>query len=180
MPHLTEALASGALRYCPICDGYEVIDRAVGVVAQDEAGVGKALYLRDFTDRISLFPASPEVRFSPAHLDKLRAARIAVSSEAVSSIRLWNGTVTVRHGEHETRCDALYCALGMRVHSELAGGAALDEDGYLLTDRSQMTSREGIYAAGDVMHGLNQISVAVGSAAIAAWAIHRALGPGRR
>ena len=65
----------------------------------------------------------------------------------------------------------------MQVHSELAAGAERDEDGYLLTDRHQQTSVEGLYAAGDVVQGLNQIVVATGGAAVAAAAMHRALGP---
>jgi thioredoxin reductase (NADPH) len=37
------------------------------------------------------------------------------------------------------------------------------------------TSIDGLYAAGDVVHGLNQICVATGQAAIAATAIHHYL-----
>jgi thioredoxin reductase (NADPH) len=97
----------------------------------------------------------------------------------VTSLRLWNNVVTLRHGtgesEEETERDALYSALGVRVHSELTPEAARDDEGYLLTDRHQKTSLDGLFAAGDVAHGLNQISVALGTAAIAAWSIHRAL-----
>ena len=38
-----------------------------------------------------------------------------------------------------------------------------------------MTNVEGLYAAGDVVQGLDQISVACGQAAIAATAIHNRL-----
>jgi thioredoxin reductase (NADPH) len=44
-----------------------------------------------------------------------------------------------------------------------------------LVNEHQLTSVEGLYAAGDVVRGLNQISVADGEAAIAATAIHNAL-----
>jgi len=39
----------------------------------------------------------------------------------------------------------------------------------------QQTTISGLFAAGDVASGLNQISVAFGSAAVAASAMHRAL-----
>jgi thioredoxin reductase (NADPH) len=40
-----------------------------------------------------------------------------------------------------------------------------------------MTSIEGLFAIGDVVSGLNQISVATGHAAIAATAVHNRLEP---
>ena len=44
-----------------------------------------------------------------------------------------------------------------------------------MTGEHQETSVDGLYAAGDVVRGLNQISVAEGAAAIAATAIHNRL-----
>jgi thioredoxin reductase (NADPH) len=65
MPYLAEAVRSGALGYCPICDGYEVIGQAVGVITNRAAGASEALYLRDFTDRLTLFVVSPDIAFPP-------------------------------------------------------------------------------------------------------------------
>ena len=106
----------------------------------------------------------------------MAGAGIVVVPERVESIRFWGGVVTLRHGGQESTCDSLYGALGLDVHSELALDAERDETGYLLTDRRQKTSIDGLYAAGDVSRGLNQISVAMGEAAIAASAMHLALG----
>jgi thioredoxin reductase (NADPH) len=66
----------------------------------------------------------------------------------------------------------------MNVHSDLGAalGAETDATGYLRIDAHQRTTVPGLYAAGDVASGLNQISVASGGAAIAASAIHRELG----
>ena len=55
MPHVAEALRNGALRYCPVCDGFEVVGQEVGVIADGPAGVREALYLRDFTDQLTVF-----------------------------------------------------------------------------------------------------------------------------
>lgn len=176
VPYLMEAVRSGALRYCPVCDGYEVIDQAVGVIADGPSGVREALYLRNFTERLTVFAVSRAARFSPESRRQLAEAGITLVPDVVTSIRLWNGAVTVRHGHGETLCDSLYSALGMHVHSELAGDADRDEGGYLVTDTHQKTSIDGLYAAGDVAQGLNQISVAIGDAAIAASAMHLTLG----
>ncbi|MBA3596939.1 MAG: NAD(P)/FAD-dependent oxidoreductase [Methylibium sp.] len=178
MPHLSEALRSGALRYCPVCDGFEVIDQRVGVVADSAAGIEEALYLRHFTPYVTIFRTGPAL--APGAADRRRLARsgVVLVEAPIESIRLWQGHVTVRHGAGETECDALYSALGLHVHSELgvALGAKVDGKGYLVIDRHQRTTVQGLYAAGDVARGLNQISVAAGGAAIAAAAMHLRLG----
>jgi thioredoxin reductase len=46
---------SEALRFCPICDGYESIDRRVGVLGDVTDGGTKALFLRTYTRDVSLF-----------------------------------------------------------------------------------------------------------------------------
>jgi thioredoxin reductase (NADPH) len=45
----------------------------------------------------------------------------------------------------------------------------------VITDKHQRTSVRHLYAAGDIVNTLNQITVASGEAAIAATAIHRSL-----
>lgn len=177
MPHVVEALREGALRYCPVCDGFEVIDQAVGVIGQGRSGVGEALYLRHFTDRLTLFMDDSLYHLTQAQRHELEQAGIRWVNEPITSVRLWEQRITVRHGNQETTCDSLYCALGMQIHSRLAAalGAETDESGYLVIDQHQRTTVAGLYAAGDVASGLNQISVAYGGAAIAASAMHLSL-----
>jgi thioredoxin reductase (NADPH) len=45
----TEALENGLIRYCPICDGFEITDKNVGVVGSGERALNEALFLRSFT-----------------------------------------------------------------------------------------------------------------------------------
>ena len=54
-------------------------------------------------------------------------------------------------------------------------GAKLDAGGRLVVDEHQQTSIPGLYAAGDVVRGLNQISTAQGEGAIAATDVHNRL-----
>ncbi len=67
--------------------------------------------------------------------------------------------------------------LGSEVHSSLLAGlgAPLEPDGSVPAGAHQETGTEGVYAAGDVVCGLDQISVAMGEAAVAATAIHNRL-----
>ena len=43
---------SEVVRFCPICDGYEAIDRRVGVLGDIKAGGKKALFLRTYTKEV--------------------------------------------------------------------------------------------------------------------------------
>jgi thioredoxin reductase (NADPH) len=73
--------------------------------------------------------------------------------------------------------DTVYSALGMdnRTGLAVALGAKTNEAGCLLVDEHQKTSVDGLYAVGDVVRGLNQISIAEAEAAIAATDIHNRL-----
>jgi thioredoxin reductase (NADPH) len=57
----------------------------------------------------------------------------------------------------------------------LALGAVGDDVGCLEADHHLQTAVDGLYAAGDVVTDLHQLSVAIGHAAIAATAIHNRL-----
>ncbi len=73
--------------------------------------------------------------------------------------------------------DVLYPALGCDVRGDIALelGAKANETGNLIVNDAQQTSINGLYAAGDVVSDLHQISVAIGHAAIAATKIHNEL-----
>ena len=73
--------------------------------------------------------------------------------------------------------DVLYPTLGCTVRSDLAAalGAECSDVGTLTVDDHQRTTVEGLFAAGDVVADLHQLSVATGHAAIAATAIHNRL-----
>jgi thioredoxin reductase (NADPH) len=99
----------------------------------------------------------------------LKATIIRASSESAVAI------VTESGETHEV--DALYPALGCTVRSDLAQalGASCTENGNLVVDDLQRTTVEALYAAGDVVTDLHQLSVAFGHAAIAATDIHNRL-----
>jgi thioredoxin reductase (NADPH) len=172
---------SEVIRFCPICDGYEAIDRRVGVLGDIKAGGKKALFLRTYTKDVSLFLTGKveDVDWQ----EKLTKANVRVVGESHKVRQKTRNTVTVvtqQGGIHEV--DALYPALGCVVRSDLATGlgASSTEDGNLQVDDHQRTSVEGLYAAGDVVTDLHQLSVAFGHAAIAATDIHNSLPPNPR
>lgn len=177
---LRQATRAGLVRWCPICDGYEVRDRRVGLLSGGRAGVSHALFLRTYTDRLSLLTGAGGEDPGPEGLARLEAAGIELVPEPLTGFEpdAAAGEVVVRFaGGGERRFDALYPMQGCRVRSELAAalGAACEPDGDLLVGPDQATNVPGLYAIGDVVGAINQISVGVGHAAVAATAIHRTL-----
>jgi thioredoxin reductase (NADPH) len=75
------------------------------------------------------------------------------------------------------RFNSIYSAFGTTSQTALATalGAKVDSACRLFVDGHQETSVRGLFAAGDLVRGLNQISVANGEAAIAATAVHNGL-----
>ena len=172
---------SEVIRFCPICDGYEAIDRRVGVLGDIKAGGKKALFLRTYTKDVSLFltDETEDVDWQ----EKLTKANVRIVGKLQQVRQATENTVTVvtQQGEiHEV--DALYPALGCIVRSDLATGlgASSTENGNLEVDDHQRTTIDGLYAAGDVVTDLHQLSVAFGHAAIAATDIHNRLPPNPR
>ncbi len=170
----SESVHSGAIRFCPICDGFEAMDQRVGVLgAMEEAGK-KALFLRSYTRRIFLFVTDDA---PDAKREALIAAGVTVVGKPRSVERNGEKVRVAVEGGARIDLDVLYPALGCTVRSELAIslGAACDPTGNLRVDAHQQTTVDFLYAAGDVVTDLHQLSVATGHAAIAATDIHNRL-----
>jgi len=69
-----EALNLGCLRYCPVCDGYEATGKAVGVLGSSARGAREALFLREYTDNVTLIPLDA-VDLSDAQRAELQSRR---------------------------------------------------------------------------------------------------------
>jgi thioredoxin reductase (NADPH) len=116
---------------------------------------------------------------SDQKLDMAKKHGISVICEPIEALALDGGAVNARASKsgREYRFDVMYSALGVRHRSGLATtlGAQSDETGALKVDDHSQTTVPGLYAAGDVTQGLNQIVVAMGQAARAATRIHNSL-----
>src|SRR5206468_12268173 len=84
--------------------------------------------------------------------------------------------IVVDTAEGHYTFDSVYPALGSDTHVELALQLGAETtDGVLVVDRHQRTSVPGLYAAGDVVLGLDQISHAMGEGGVAATTIRNDL-----
>ncbi len=178
--HVGDAVKKGLIRTCPICDGYESIGKHIAVLGDGEHAAGEALFLRTYTGRLTLLLMATETTALSAETHRsLSAAGIDVSHVVIDSVSLGENGVTILGVEDGRlhRFDAIYSAFGTTPQASLATalGARTDDAHRLYVDAHQETSVPGLFAAGDLVRGLNQISVADGEAAIAATAIHNRL-----
>lgn len=172
-----EALARGLIRYCPICDGYEVTDKRVGVVGTEDHGGREALFLRGYTADVTLIAPEGGHALDAAMIAELDAAGVKRVDGPCGDFRIEDGRISVRTAAGRMAFDSIYPALGSRIRSGLAiqAGARAAEDGCLEIDAHQRTSVPGLFAAGDVAKGLDQISHAMGEAGVAATTIRNML-----
>jgi thioredoxin reductase (NADPH) len=176
IPGLYAGTQRGVIRWCPICDAFEITGKRVAVIGRDAHGVREIEFLRTYTDRLTL------VLIDGGRLEaEDRRALAEVGADLIeceaSDVSLEAEEVVVRAGGRTRAFDSAYPALGMEPRSKLAhdAGARLDEDNRLWVNGHMMTSIEGLYAAGDMVRGLNQLSIAQAEGAIAATDIHNKL-----
>ena len=169
---LRSALARGLVRYCPICDGYEVTDKKVGVIGSGGHGVAEAVFLRGFTADVTLIAPHDAHDIGAEDRAKLDAYGIEAVDGPCHAVAAHDNCIVVDTADGHYTFDSVYPALGSDVRSELAkqiGCAIRDEN--IVVDSHQRTSVTGVYAAGDVVIGLDQISHAMGEGGVAATTI---------
>jgi thioredoxin reductase (NADPH) len=172
-----DALARGLIRYCPICDGYEVTDKTVGVIGSGSYGVAEAIFLRSYTPHVTLIAPDKALQLTREDQDKLKAAQIDCVDGPAQAVAISDSCIVVDTAEGHYTFDSVYPALGSDTHNQLAEqvGARLNEQGCIGVDAHQRTSVPGLYAAGDVVIGLDQISHAMGEGGVAATTIRNDL-----
>jgi thioredoxin reductase (NADPH) len=163
---------------CATCDGYFYRDQAVVVVGGGDAAVKEAVFLTKFASEVHVVHRRDRLRTERIVEDIARSNEKIhfvwdtmlteiMGDGGVNGVRLKN----VKTGEESTlETQGVFIFVGNVPNTELfKGQLELDEAGYIVTDERQMTSVEGVFAAGDVQERVAwQISTAVGSGARAA------------
>jgi len=173
----TEALARGLLRYCPICDGYEVTDKRVAVIGTGSHGAAETVFLRGYTADLTLISPEVEHSFDPNLEAELESAGVRRVAGPCGGYAIEDGQLALDTAEGRLRFDSVYPALGSRVRSDLASeaGAMISKDQCIVVDSHQRTNVPGLFAAGDVVKGLDQVSHAMGEGGVAATTIRNYL-----
>jgi thioredoxin reductase (NADPH) len=167
--------------YCAICDGPFYQGKDVAVIGCGNSGLqeGETLlkYVKGITF-VEFLPYIPAEKILQERLKKEPRVKFLLNhmvtaingEEFVQSI-----TVKDRQSqeEKEIKVDGVFIYVGFLPNTQfLKGFLELDKDGYIITDEDMRTSKEGIYAVGDVRSKkVRQISVACGEGTIAALAV---------
>jgi thioredoxin reductase len=162
--------------HCPFCHGWEVRDRALGVLGDGDAGVHRSLLLRMWSDDVTLFTDGPAALTADDRA-RLAARDVAVVERPVASVRGPGDeleAVCFSDGT-EQACGGLLVAVTLHQRSGLAAalGAELAEPGMLAADAVKVdalfhTSVAGLYAAGDANGEMPSVANAIASGGRAA------------
>jgi thioredoxin reductase (NADPH) len=180
LPGVDEVRRHALLRQCPICDAFEFRERSIAVIGEGVHGAREALFLRHYSAHVTLYRLANGRAIPDDTVAQLDARGVDVVATPVTAMALAGRGVALTTGDGLHRHDVVYAALGSVPNAALAKGigATLDDAGNIVIDAHCRTSVMGVYAAGDVVVGLDQIAVAVGHAAIAATAVHNDLRSG--
>jgi thioredoxin reductase len=162
--------------HCPFCHGWEVRDRALGVLDGSPSGVRRALLLRMWSDDVTLLADGP-AELGAEERERLRAAGVAVDERPVVGLRGPGDTLTavVFADGDERPCGGLLVSVTLRQRSRLAEqlGAVAAPPGPVAADAPEVdplgqTSVPGLFAAGDLTGRMPSVANAIASGSAAA------------
>ncbi len=173
-----ERLTGRGVSYCATCDGFFFRGKDVLVVGGGDSALQEALFLTKFASKVRILHRRDQLR---AGATLQRRVRENPKIELV-----WNTVVESIHGEEkvegatlrnvvtgqkqETATDGVFVYVGHLPNNALfEGKLALDDEGYLVTDRLMRTSVPGIFAAGEIQdHRFKQAATSAGQGVAAA------------
>lgn len=176
--------------YCATCDGEFFTGREVFVVGGGFAAAEEAVFLTAYASHVTILVREDDFSCAKATADaayanekitvRTNARLLAVEGDSVVRGVRWLDCST---GEEHEFFSADGGPVGVFVFvgytpatSLVAGMAELDPQGHVLTDERQMTSADGLFAAGDVCQKrLRQVATAVGEGAATATEMERYL-----
>ncbi len=183
-----EEFRGRGVAYCATCDGEFFTGKEVFVVGGGFAAAEEGVFLTKYAKHVTILIRGDDFKCAKATADAAREnKKITVLTntsvqevsgvDSLDTIRYRNsktGEVTEYHAEPGDTFGVFVFA-GYEPATELAKGIAeINEQGYIITDRSQQTTCPGLYAAGDVcVKALRQVVTAVGDGALAATELER-------
>jgi thioredoxin reductase (NADPH) len=177
-----QKFAGHGVSACATCDGFFFRNKAVAVVGGGNTAVEEALYLSQMASHVILIHRRDQLRAEKVLQERLfRNPKIDIIWDsvveeilgrdhplAVTGLRLRNvHTDEVR----EIGVDGVFIAIGHDPATGLVKGQLeMDRDGYVITaPDSTVTSKPGVFAAGDVQDKIyRQAVTAAGSGCMAA------------
>src|SRR4029079_19673316 len=143
----------------------------------DSHGVAEATFIRSYTTDVTLVAPDTALKLTAKDQRKLKDAGIDCVDGPAQAVAITGDCIVVDTVEGHYTFDSIYPALGSDTHTQLGEmvGAKLADDGCFLCDSHQRTIVPGLYAARDAVHGLDQISHAMGEGGVASTTIRNDL-----
>jgi thioredoxin reductase (NADPH) len=179
-------LQGKGVSYCATCDGFFFKGKKVAVVGGGNSALIDAIFLKQIgCEEVYLIHRRNQLRAEKAYEDEAQEKKINILFNKI--VEKINGEEKVKYlnlkdtttGEtSKLKVDGVFISIGETPQNELAKQlqAKLDEHGFIVTDEQQRTNVKGVYAAGDITGGLQQIITACAEGAIAALASTEVLG----
>jgi thioredoxin reductase (NADPH) len=172
-----EEFVGKGISYCSICDGMLFKGRDAIVVGGGNSAAEHALHLKDIGVNVKIIHRRDELRAQQYLQDKLKEEGIPIMWNTVlKEIKgdLFLNSVIIKNREsgveEELKVNGIFIAVGEVPNSQTAKdlGIEINSMNYIVTDQDQKTNIDGVYAAGDITGGVNQLVVACGEGAAAA------------
>ena len=168
--------------YCATCDGEFFTGKDIFVIGGGFAAAEESVFLTKYAKHVTILVREEDFTCAKATADETKANKditvlynkevVRVEGDGVLRSITWKDLVSGEETTHKVEDDTfgVFVFAGYAPETSLVNGLAeVDERGYIITDKSQMTTREGLFAAGDVcIKPLRQVVTAVGDGALAA------------
>lgn len=178
-----EKLMGRGVSHCASCDGPMCNGQTVGVVGGGDSALQEALTLANYAAKVLLFHQGDSFAAQQTYLQRvLDNAKIVPRYQTVIEEVLGDEVVTgvrirdLRSGEiSQIELTGLFIYIGLQPNTALLCDLVkLSENGHVPTDNWMKTTRDGLYAAGDVrVDSACQAITSAGDGATAAIAAHR-------
>ena len=173
-----DRFVGAGISYCATCDGNFLRGKEVAIVGGGDTAVADALYLSAICSKVYLIHRRDQFRAAATLVDRVKQAEnveLVLDSTVVglSGEDRLTGVTVENKFTHETRelpVGGLFVAVGILPRTELVKEqVALDEGGFIVTDKFMQTDIPGVFAAGDIRNTpLRQVVTACADGAIAA------------
>ena len=172
--------------YCATCDGAFNRGKDVAVVGGGDVALEDALYLSNIANKVYLIHRREELRGAKSLQDKVLTTDniIFVPDTIVEVINGVDGAVSSidiknlkTQKQESISVNGIFIAVGMKPISDFVKDVVgLDESGYVVANEDGVTSKKGIFVAGDVRtKGLRQVITAVSDGANAVASLEKYL-----
>jgi thioredoxin reductase len=166
-----EALWGKSVFHCPYCHGWEARDKAIAILANGEGAVHFGKLLRALSNDLVIC-TNGKSEIGEHDRDGLERFGIRVVETPIAQLRHRDGRLEAIVFEDGTALqrEAVFIRAAQEQHSLLPAklGCAINEMGYIQVDVNGKTSIAGVYAAGDLTSGRQQVIFAASQGAAAA------------